>query len=128
MSSLKKLEEVINGKSISQAFLYIYRYFWLKIVNVIFSAYGKLILTLWGARIGKNLEVKGFLRVHLDGKLTIGNSVRIISGPQNYVGGNRRTSIWIGRNSNLFIANNCAISNSTFVCLESIKKIGRAHV
>lgn len=119
--SFKRFKRIAKGKSISQLFLYCSYHSWLLFINVIFSFYGRILLNLWGAKVGKKLIVRGLLRIHLDGHLIVGDNVRIISGSQNYVGGNRRTSIWVGRDSNMKIEDKCAISNATFVCLKKIE-------
>jgi acetyltransferase-like isoleucine patch superfamily enzyme len=79
-------------------------------------------LRLWGAEVGRGLSVNGLLRLHIDGILHIGSNVRINSGSaNNFVGGDRRMSFWVGSTGALTVADRCALSNSTIVCTDSIQ-------
>jgi len=80
----------------------------------------RLKLAAWGAEVGSGLWVRGRLRVHNEGRLVLGNGVRVFSGPANYVGGDRRMSMWVGRRGELTIGDGCALSNTTIVCLRSV--------
>lgn len=85
------------------------------------TAAARIDLGLWGATVGERLRVNGFLRLHVDGALHLGSDVRINSGPSNnFVGGDRRMSLWVGKNGVLTIADGCALSNSTIVCTQSV--------
>ena len=78
-------------------------------------------LWLWGAEVGRRLKVRGPLRVHNEGRLVIGDRVRMNSaGVRNYVGGDRRMAMWVGRRGALTIEDRCGLSNTTIVCLQSI--------
>ena len=78
-------------------------------------------LRLWGAEVGKGLRVCGPLRVHNEGKIVIGNGVRMISaGHGNFLGGDRRMAIWVGRGGRLELEDGCGLSNSAIVCLRSV--------
>ena len=125
---LSQLIRITKGKTITQAILYVTKLIWWRISNPILSFFARIKLSLWGAKIGGNFLVRGRLRAHLDGELIIGNNVRIISGSQNYVGGNRKTSIWVGRDSKMRIGDNCAISNTTFVCLKKIEILEETYI
>jgi acetyltransferase-like isoleucine patch superfamily enzyme len=82
----------------------------------------------WGAEVGKDLRVCGRVRLELDGKLRIGNSVRINSGPANLVGGDRRMAIWVGRNGHCEIYDRCGLSNSTIVCYHRIEILDDTYI
>jgi acetyltransferase-like isoleucine patch superfamily enzyme len=58
------------------------------------------------------------LTVH--GALRIGAAVRINSGRENYVGIDRRLSIWVAPGAEVVIHDGCALSNSTLVALQRI--------
>ncbi len=120
-SAITFFKRITQGKTTTQALLYLSRRIWWKVINQFYSFYAKTRLRLWGAKVLSNLTVKGKLRIHLDGQLIIRNKVTIVSGPQNYVGGNRKTSIWVGRDAKMVIEDKCAISNTTFVCLNKIE-------
>jgi acetyltransferase-like isoleucine patch superfamily enzyme len=78
-------------------------------------------LRLWGAEVGKGLRVHGPLRIHNEGSLVIGKGVQIMSaGVGNFVGGDRRMAIWVGRGGRLELGDGCGMSNSTIVCLRSV--------
>jgi acetyltransferase-like isoleucine patch superfamily enzyme len=82
----------------------------------------RLDLRLWGADVGPGLSVNGRLRLRIDGTLRIGARVRINSGSaNNFVGGDRRTSFWVGSRATLAIGDDCAVSNSTIVCTDSVE-------
>jgi acetyltransferase-like isoleucine patch superfamily enzyme len=60
------------------------------------------------------------MRIHNAGRTVIGRGVRINSGPSNYVGGDRRMAIWVGKAGRLEIGDGCALSNSTIVCTDRV--------
>ena len=125
---LNRFKKIVKGKFFTQAILYIYIHLWWRFSNIFFSAYARLLLKLWGGKIGKNLSVGGILRLHSGGKIKVGNNVRIVSGSRNYVGGNLKTSIWTGTNADFRIGNNCAISNTTFICLGEINILDNTYI
>lgn len=74
------------------------------------------LLWRYGASVGKGLRVSGRLRCFSKGAIVIGNMVRINSGPDNnYVGGDRRTNLWVAPDAKLVIEDCVGISNSTLV-------------
>ena len=85
------------------------------------SVFAYIALWGWGAKAGSNLKVLGFLRLHIEGKLILGENVRINSKAYNYVGIDRRMSIYVGPEGILEIGDGCALSNSTIVCLKSVR-------
>lgn len=123
-----RFKKIIKGKTFSQAVLYIHKHIWWRTVNIFYSVLANITLKLWGSKVGKKLYVGGRLRLHSGGKITIGDNVRIVSGSQNYVGGNLRTSIWTGTNADFRIGNNCAISNTTFICLGEIIILDNTYI
>ncbi len=85
------------------------------------TVHARAVLKAWGATVGSRLRVTGRLRVHVEGRLAIGSDVRINSGSaNNYVGGDRRMSMWVGRYGVLTIKDGCGLSNSTIVCVNKI--------
>jgi acetyltransferase-like isoleucine patch superfamily enzyme len=80
----------------------------------------RMLLFLWGAKVGQGLKVRGWLRLVNHGSLRMGSAVVINSGSYNFVGIDRRVSLWVGPAATIEIGDGCAISNSTFVALDSI--------
>ena len=91
-----------------------------RVVKPFCSAWARLSLKAWGARVGRHLTVRGWLRVHNCGRIVIGDNVTINSGPANYVGGDRRMAMWVGRDGTLTIGDGCGMSSTTIVCLNQI--------
>lgn len=87
---------------------------------IITGLYNKVKLCFWGCNFGKHVSIRGNINLHSIGKLVIEDFVRINSGKSNYVGGDMRTSFWVGKGAELRILKGAAISNTTFVCLHSI--------
>ncbi len=85
------------------------------------SWYARGSLWLQGAEVGRDFVVRGRIRLRLEGRLIVGADVRMNSGPSNFVGGDGRVNIWVGRQGKLVIGDGCAISNSTFCCQSSIR-------
>jgi acetyltransferase-like isoleucine patch superfamily enzyme len=85
------------------------------------STFAYIALWGWGAKTKGNLEVLGFMRLHIEGKLTLGENVRINSKRNNYVGIDRRMSVYVGPEGILEIGDGCGLSNSTIVCLKSVR-------
>ena len=95
----------------------LYRWYFWKPASTL---YARISLRLWGASVGEGLVVRGRLRVHNEGRLTIGRDVTINSGPANFVGGERRMAMWVGRQGALSIQDGCRLSNTTIVCLNGV--------
>lgn len=85
-------------------------------------------LRLWGAKVGPGLKVSGPLRLRVQGKLILGRKVRIISGRENYVGGDRRMAMQVGAGATLEIQDDCGISNSTIVCMNGITLLEQTFI
>lgn len=103
-----------------------YGRFWHRPVS---TSLARAALKLRGADVGSGLRVFGRLRLHLDGRLTIGSHVRINSGAfNNFVGGDRRTAFWVGREGELVIEDGCAISNTTIVCLRRVEVLAETFI
>lgn len=92
------------------------------------TAAGRVAFATCGARVGPGLVVRGRLRLHIDGELELGAQVRINSGPANYVGGDRRMAIWVGNEGRLSVGDECALSNSTIVCMTRIEIGARTFI
>ena len=90
---------------------------WIKPVSTIWA---KVSLWLWGAEVGKDLIVRGRLRLRLEGRIQIGDGVRFNSGAGNFVGIDRRMSIHVSGSGTLLIGDGCGLSNTTIVCLNRI--------
>jgi len=86
------------------------------VVRPVSSAYARLLLCLWGARVGRGLQVMGRIRMRLLGTLTVGDWVHIRSGYANYVGGHQPMAIWICSGGHVTIGDRCRLSNTTVVC------------
>lgn len=99
------------------------RIFWVgmdRILTPLDTMLARLSLWAWAAEIGRSFVVKGRLRLYLAGQLRIGNRVRMNSGRANFVGIDRRLSIWVGSNAAVTIEDGCAISNSLISCRRQI--------
>jgi acetyltransferase-like isoleucine patch superfamily enzyme len=97
------------------------RSFWVRCLNVKDSFLARYLLWRFGAHIGHGLNVCGRLRCYSKGVMVIGNDVRINSGPdRNFVGGDRRTNIWVGPGARLEIEDKAAISNTTIITRTSV--------
>lgn len=80
-------------------------------------------LRLYGARIGKELSVRGWIKLHIspNSQVIIGDNITIKSGfAENAVGGSLRMGIWVNRGGKLTIENGAGLSNSTIVCSQTI--------
>lgn len=96
--------------------------FFIRLRTHLDSLRASVLLWRYGACLGKGLRVSGRLRCFSKGTIVIGNMVRINSGPENnYVGGDRRTNLWVAPDARLEIEDGVAISNSTFVARISIR-------
>lgn len=84
------------------------------------SRLARLHLWWWGAKVGRNLRVKGHLVMTPKGTLEIGNDVRINSGPIHVGGTGRRTSFRIAPNGKLTIKDGAGMSNSSILCFHSV--------
>jgi len=80
----------------------------------------RILLWRYGATVGSGLSVSGRLRCKIRGSLIIGKGVRVNSGSNNYVGGDKRTNLQTGPSALLKIEDNVAISNSTIVANNSV--------
>lgn len=84
------------------------------------SIFSYIALWGWGAETKGGLSVSGFMRLHIEGKLILGRQIKINSKAYNYVGIDRRMSLYIGPDGTLEIGDGCGLSNSTIVCLNKI--------
>jgi acetyltransferase-like isoleucine patch superfamily enzyme len=81
----------------------------------------RICLWRWGGVAGTRLNAAGYIRCHNYGRLILGNHVTLNSGPdRNYVGGDRRLSLWVGKNAELCIEDKVGISSSTIIAMNSI--------
>lgn len=91
------------------------------VVRPLSTLWARLMLAVWGAVGGAGLCIYGRIRLYNAGELILGRRVRLSSGStNNYVGGDRRLSLFIGPKGCLTIGDNCGISNSTIVCMEEV--------
>lgn len=77
-----------------------------------------------GATVGPGLRVRGPIRLHCHrtGSIRIGRACRMQSGfGGNAVGGNGRMNLWVGPGAELTIGDQVGLSNSTIVCLRSVR-------
>lgn len=94
---------------------------WVRLWNRIDCLSARFLLWCYGASIGHNLRISGRLRCLNKGTIIIGDDVRINSGPNNnYVGGDRRTNLWVAPGARLVIEDKAAISNTTIVVRASV--------
>ena len=90
--------------------------------GVIATLFAHLLLWRFGAKVGRGLRISGRLRCFNKGSIVIGIEVRINSGPDNnYVGGDRRTNLWVSPGAQLEIEDGVALSNTTIVARASVK-------
>ena len=95
---------------------------WLRYVKTpLCTAWARVQLWCWAAKVGRGFRVSGPMRLFVSGRLEIGDDVRINSGRSNYVGGERRMAIWVGRNGLALIDHGCALSNATIVATDSVE-------
>jgi acetyltransferase-like isoleucine patch superfamily enzyme len=85
------------------------------------SVAARVQLWCWGAKVGRGFRASGPIRLFVSGRLEIGNNVRVNSGPANYVGGERRMAVWVGRNGRAVIGDGCALSNATIVATDCVE-------
>lgn len=82
--------------------------------------FARILFFIWGASVGKDLSVRGTLRLRLMGTLSIGDNVKLFSGYSNYVGASSPIAIKVLPDGCLKIGDDCGISNSTIICSQSI--------
>lgn len=99
----------------------------IKILKFIFSVrvfhllYNIIVLKKAGIGINKYPKINGRLYLKNKGIFIIGKNVLINSSKKiNVIGGDVRTNILIGENAKFSMGDNVGISNSTFVCRNSI--------
>jgi serine acetyltransferase len=105
-------------------FLYFSAVALIRCKTVLHSLLFRTRLLLVQASVGKNVRISGRVNLwkHPRGILTIGDGLRINSGfLPNPVGGESPTSLYVGKNSELWIGNEVGVSSSTIVCLCSIR-------
>lgn len=86
------------------------------------SLVARIRLAWWGAECQSGLKVSGWIRLVVHGRLLIGRKVRMNSSSAlNYVGGDKRISIWIGSGAELEIGDGSGLSNCTIVALQSVR-------
>jgi len=79
-----------------------------------------LLAAYWGIEGGQHAVVRGRVRMYCAGRFLMGRAVRINSGWTNYVGGGRRTAIWVGQEGVLRIGESAAISNTCIVAVNGV--------
>jgi len=115
------IPKYVNKLPIQQIFSIIIQNICTKFINKFSGIHAHLLLWRYAASVGCNLQVSGRLRCFSKGIIIIGDNVRINSGPcQNYIGGDRRTSLWVSAGAQINIENGVAISNSTIVSRTSV--------
>ena len=88
------------------------------------SAVARVRLRCHGAVVGRGLEVRGPLRLHVHrtASIRIGDHCRIRSGfAGNPVGGSSRMAFWVGPGARLDLGDRVGLSNSTIVCQRSVR-------
>lgn len=128
--TLTRVVEYLNGMRASQAAaVVVTRAIVTLCIEPFSTLYARIMLSLWGATVGSQLRVAGRLRLHVEGRLSIGANVTINSGSaNNYVGGDRRMSMWVGKRGTLKIEDGCKLSNSTIVCLRRVTVLRDTYV
>jgi acetyltransferase-like isoleucine patch superfamily enzyme len=128
--TLARVVAYLNGMRASQAItVVVSRAIVTLCIEPFSTLYARIMLNLWGAAVGSQLRVAGRLRLHVEGSLSIGVNVTINSGSaNNYVGGDRRMSMWVGRRGALKIEDGCKLSNSTIVCLRRVTVLRDTYV
>lgn len=121
---IRRLKEKLKGDhriTLSQAILIFITARW-KILLYSFTAfYGKTKLRLWGATVGKNFKLQGFLVLQIyGGRIVIGDNVRINSRPVSMGGSNRRTAFRVGQKGVLTFKDGAGMTNGTIFCFNSV--------
>ena len=113
---IKKIKKLLSYYTVTQLIMIKLWSYWKKIYIKITTFYAKVLLILWGAQIGKNLKVDGFIKVRSFGKISIGDNVIINSGPI-YVGGSvKRTLLRTEPGGELIMRDNSGITNTAIHC------------
>ena len=86
---------------------------------IITTIYAKFLFKLMGVNYGRNLVVRGWIRLKNMGNIVIGDNCTIESR-ENNVGFNTYTMIRVGRNADLIIGDNVGIANTHIHCYKSI--------
>ncbi len=121
---LKRLKELMsgdNGMTLSQAILIFITARWRKHFYTFTTFYEKIRLRFWGASVGKNFYLQGFIKLQIySGRIVIGDNVTINSRPISMGGSNRRTAFRIGNNAVLTFKNGSGMTNGTIFCFNSV--------
>lgn len=87
------------------------------LLSPIYSPIAKFVFYLNGATLGKNLKVRGLIKIIVTrkGMLTIGDNLSINSGNNyNIIGRQQTNTFWV--DGELIIGNNVGISSSVIIC------------
>lgn len=92
-----------------------------KLTKPIYTPVARLVFYFNGAKLGKGLDVNGFLQVEVTrrGKLNIGNALKLNSGTNHNVIGRQQNCIfWV--EGELSIGSNVGMSSSAIICNHKI--------
>lgn len=106
--------------TVTQKIMYLLFRIRAKMYIIFTTSFARFQLRLWGASIGADMKVKGFLVLSPLGKIKIGDNVRINSAPIHVGGSDRRTAFRIGRRGILTIKDRVGMSNTTINCFNSV--------
>lgn len=120
---IKRLKKKLRGEhriTFSQAILIFITAKWKQLFYSFTTFYGRVKLRLWGASVGKNFRLRGFLVLETYGQIVIGDNVRINSGPLHVGGSDRRSAFRVLRRGVLTLKDGVGMTNSTISCFNSV--------
>lgn len=83
--------------------------------------YNFLLLNLYKVKYERPIRINGFVKFSNKGRIEFKKNITFNSGKnKNIIGGAIRCNLLVRTGAFLSIGNNCGISNSTFVCTQSI--------
>ena len=116
-----RISHLIRENKPQQLVSLLSRMLWFNIKHRFNTLSAYWLLWRWGGEVGSGLKVAGRIRCHNRGKMVLGSGVSINSNADNnYIGGDRRTSFWIGRGASLTIEDSVRISGTTVVAMNSV--------
>jgi acetyltransferase-like isoleucine patch superfamily enzyme len=121
---MRRLKEKLRGEhrqTLSQIILIFLTSKWRIMYFAYTAIYGRMKLSLWGAKVGKKLRLQGFLKLQIySGKIIIGDNVRLNSRPVSMGGSNRRIAFRLGNNGVLTFKDGSGMTNGTIFCFNSV--------
>lgn len=120
-TKMSRINDLFRLLKPQQALSCLLRLTWFELKHRIQTIQARWFFWRWGVRVGQGLSVTGQIRCFNRGQFELGNNVKInSSSDNNFVGGDRRTSFWIGKAGHLVLENNVSISALTIVAMQSV--------